>query len=93
MGLLPLSVPSAAPRRSSAVAPALRSRRKFLRFFPGGFHDETYLDWERSYKWETHRRWQEALGREEFRSLLRARQFSEIAARAVRASSSAPATA
>jgi hypothetical protein len=84
MGLLQLSVPSATPRRSSAVAPALRSRRKFLRFFPDGFRDETYLDWERSYKWETHRRWQEALGREEFRSLLRARQFSEIAARAVR---------
>jgi hypothetical protein len=62
----------------------MRARRKFLRFFPGGFRDETYIDWERSYKWQTHERWQEALGREEFRRLLRAGEFSEIAARAVR---------
>ena len=61
-----------------------RARRKFLRFFPGGFRDETYVDWERSYKWETHQRWQEALGRGGFRRLLRERQFEEIAARAVR---------
>ena len=24
---------------------ALKCRRKFLRHFPGGFADETYLDW------------------------------------------------
>ena len=58
--------------------------RKFLRYFPGGFKDETYLDWERDYKWEAHARWEEALGRAEFRRLLRAGEFSEIAARAVR---------
>jgi hypothetical protein len=29
---------------------ALRCRKKFLRFFPEGFRDATYLDWERSYK-------------------------------------------
>jgi len=63
---------------------AERCRRKFLRFFPGGFADETYLAWERGYKWETHGRWQEALGREEFRRLLRRREFAEVAARAVR---------
>jgi hypothetical protein len=84
MRLLPSSVQSATPRRSSAAAPALRCRRKFLRFFPAGFRDETYIDWERSYKWETHLRWQAGLGCEEFRSLLRACRFSEIAARAVR---------
>jgi hypothetical protein len=66
------------------MAPALRSRRKFLRFFPGGFHDETYLDWERSYKWQVHLLWREALGRDTFRGLLRARRFPQIAALAVR---------
>lgn len=66
------------------VSTALRSRRKFLRLFPGGFRDETYLDWERDYKWETHKRWLAALGRDEFRRLLRAREFAEIAARALR---------
>lgn len=68
---------------------ARRCRRKFVRFFPGGFRDETYIDWERSYKWETHEAWECALGREEFRRLLRARSFTEAAARAVRVEQSA----
>jgi hypothetical protein len=63
---------------------ALRCRRKFLRFFPGGFQDEKYISWERGYKWESHERWEEALGQAEFRRLLRAREFAEIASRAVR---------
>jgi hypothetical protein len=63
---------------------ALRCRRKFLRFFPEGFRDETYIEWERGYKWETHERWEEALSRDEFRGLLRRGEFTEIAARAVR---------
>jgi hypothetical protein len=71
-------------RRGQRSAGAERCRRKFLRFFPGGFRDETYLAWERKYKWETHERWEESRAREEFRRLLRAREFSEVAARAVR---------
>jgi hypothetical protein len=63
---------------------AQRARRKFLRYFPGGFRDQTYMEWERSYKWETHRRWEEALGRDEFRALLAKRDYAEVAARAVR---------
>ena len=59
-------------------------RRKFQRFFPKGFRDETYLAWERDYKWETHRRWEEALNRNEFRRLLGKREYAEIAARAIR---------
>jgi hypothetical protein len=71
-------------RADQLTAGAARCRRKFLRYFPGGFRDATYLDWERDYKWETHERWEQALGREEYRRLLRGREFSEIAARAVR---------
>jgi len=59
-------------------------RRKFLRFFPKGFRDETYLAWERDYKLETHQRWEEVLNRNEFRRLLGKREYAEIAARAVR---------
>jgi hypothetical protein len=45
-------IPITAPR---ALTPgAARARRKFLRFFPGGFADETYVDWERGYKWAAH---------------------------------------
>jgi hypothetical protein len=61
-----------------------RCRAKFLRFFPGGFRDETYLDWERGYKWQAHERWQQLLGPAEFRALLKAGDFREIAARAVK---------
>ncbi|MGH6612464.1 MAG: hypothetical protein ACRECQ_19635 [Burkholderiaceae bacterium] len=63
---------------------ANRCRRKFLRFFPAGFRDETYIAWEREYKWETHQRWEEILGRVEFGRLLRARAYQEIATRAIR---------
>lgn len=73
-----------ASSKLSVLPGAMRCRRKFLRFFPGGFKDETYIDWERSYKRETHERWEEALGRDEFRALLRRREFSEIASRAAR---------
>ena len=69
---------------ASGLPGALRCRRKFLRQFPGGFRDPTYLDWERDYKVETHQRWQEALSREVFRKLLRDGQETEAAARAVR---------
>lgn len=69
---------------ASGLPGALRCRRKFLRQFPGGFRDPTYLDWERDYKWETHLRWEEALPRPVFRKLLRDGDFAEAAARAVR---------
>jgi hypothetical protein len=70
--------------QESSVVAAERCRKKFLRYFPGGFRDETYLDWERGYKWETHERWEAALGKDEFRRLLRGGEFAEIANRAVR---------
>ena len=61
-----------------------RCRRKFLEQFPGGFQDETYVDWERDYKWEAHRRWVEALDRPAFSALLDAGRYEAIAAEAVR---------
>ena len=69
---------------ASARSKPARCRRRFLRFFPGGFTDDTYLDWERDYKWETHERWVAALGRAEFKRLLERGEHQEIAARAIR---------
>jgi hypothetical protein len=66
------------------VTPASRCRRRFLRFFPDGFRDETYLDWERGYKAEAHSRWDAELGRSQFQRLLKAGDFQEIATRAIR---------
>ena len=77
------SAPRAAASRRTHEG-AARCRRKFLKYFPGGFRDETYLDWERDYKWEVHEQWEASLGRDEYRRLLRAGEFAEISARAVR---------
>jgi len=72
-----------------AVAPARRSkgpsksRRKFLRFFPKGFTDPKYIDWERGYKWEAHQRWEEILSKPIHYALIRENNFTEIARRAV----------
>ena len=71
-------------KRTAGRSGPARCRRKFLEFFPGGFEDETYLDWEREYKWDTHRRWQTALGKQEFLRLLSVGAYDEIASRAVR---------
>jgi hypothetical protein len=70
-------------RKRTPVAATDRCRRKFLRYFPGGFTDPTYIDWERGYKWSAHLRWQATLGRTQFRSLLEEGQYREIAARAI----------
>jgi hypothetical protein len=78
---------AAKPRTVNHSAPArqaLRARRKFLRHFPGGFRDETYLDWERGYKWDAHRKWQAALNQSAFEDLIKARKFEEIANTAIR---------
>ena len=75
------------PRQTQSRQPsenALRCRRKFLRYFPSGFRDETYVAWERGYKWEVHEQWNEVLGQAEHRSLIRKGEFAEVAARAVR---------
>ena len=77
-------------REGSRSSPAIvrrgaaRCRRKFLRFYPGGFRDEDYIDAERAYKWQSHLRWREELDVEQFSTLLRAEKYEEIAARAVR---------
>ena len=59
-------------------------RDKFLRFFPDGFEDETYLDWERNYKFATHEEWKQQLNRAEFSRLLREKEYAETAYRALR---------
>lgn len=71
------------PARPKATG-AARCRRKFLRFFPGGFADETYDDWERGYKWAAHLRWREELNRDELAKLIGAGEFGAVAERAVR---------
>lgn len=75
-------IPITPPRAPSPGV--LRARRRFLGVFPGGFRDETYIDWERDYKWAAHERWEETLSPERYRHHLDRGEFAEIAATAVR---------
>jgi hypothetical protein len=70
-------------RRGQGAGGPERCRRKFLRFFPGGFRDPTYLSWEREYKWSAHLRWVEQLDGPRMRALLKIGEYEEIARRAV----------
>jgi hypothetical protein len=88
---VPSGAPGAEPlqrvARTARVPPsaaALRCRRKFLRFFPGGFRDETYVDWERQYKVDAHEAFTAALAPAKLRALLRAGEHGAIAATALR---------
>lgn len=65
-------------------APLQRAKRKFLRFFPDGFRDETYLAWERDYKWQAHEEWERQLNRRAFRRALEEQRYRDIASTAVR---------
>jgi len=62
---------------------ARAARRKFLQFFPEGFTDETYLAWERNYKWKAHRDWTQVLNQREMERLLARREYTELARRAI----------
>ena len=72
-----------ATRPASDRKSAIKCRRKFLRFFPKGFYDPKYIDWERGYKWEAHERWAEKLDRDLHRALIKAGDFAEVARLAV----------
>jgi hypothetical protein len=79
-----MTVSPIARKGASRIPGPAECRRKFLRFFPAGFADATYHAWERDYKWRAHEQWQQELPKAEFARLLRAGEFREIAARAVR---------
>ena len=63
---------------------AEKCRRRFLRYFPGGFTDETYLEWERNYKADAAHAWKVALSRVKFGLMLKSDRFTDIAAIALR---------
>ena len=62
----------------------VQCKRKFLRFFPQGFRDETYMDWERGYKWRAHQEWQAVLNRKAYQAKLSQGKFLEIGSEAIR---------
>jgi hypothetical protein len=61
-----------------------KCKRKFLHYFPGGFHSPKFNDWERGYKWNAHLQWQDELNQQIFDELLRKKKYREIASRVVR---------
>jgi hypothetical protein len=81
----PTARPGRTARRTGPElsAGARRCRAKFLRHFPEGFYDSLYVDLEREYKWQAHKRWQAVLDQASFRRLLKAGSHAQIAAHAV----------
>jgi hypothetical protein len=76
------------PKRKALDAKALaKHKKRFLRFFPKAFRDQRYIDWERTYKWEAHKLWVELLNQEDYKTLLRGRDYPEIATRALQVES------
>lgn len=60
-----------------------KHKKRFLRFFPQGYEDKRYIDWERTYKWEAHKLWKQLLSQKQFHSLLQQRDYKQIAAHAM----------
>ena len=83
-GVPQITMRTGAARKRAISNDAEKARRKFLRFFPDGFTDETYIAWERGYKWRAHERWNDFLPPRTFRELLSGSEYQEIAARALR---------
>ena len=66
------------------IAPARkRCIKKFLRYFRNGFTDEKYIAWERQYKVDAHRKFQEKLNRSSFKKLLASRSYESISNAAI----------
>ena len=76
--------PSPVSPQQPRLVEARRCHRKFLHFFPKGFHDSKYQAWERNYKEQAHLQWNEVLNQAALQTLLDKRHFIEIAAQAVR---------
>jgi hypothetical protein len=72
-----------APRRG-LDRKALACRRTFLRHFPAGYADDTYLAWERDYKVNAHETWERELSKDTLDELIDAKEFDTVAQRAVR---------
>ncbi len=70
--------------RSSPASTMEKGKRKLLKLFPGGFRDDTYLAWERDYKWQAHKEWDRMLNPLEMQRLMAARAWQELAQRAVK---------
>ena len=68
---------------SRLTEPSLLCRRHFLRHFPGGFRDETYVEWERDYKVRAAERFREAFGDGQLRAFVRRGAHREVAERFV----------
>ena len=72
----------------SKADPVVKARsnckKKFLFYFRKGFKTQKYYDWERGYKWEAHVLWLEMLNKKEYKRLLDAGEYTEIANRAAR---------
>ena len=72
------------PVLSNPIQNRCTASASFYGFSLQGFRDETYLDWERGYKWRAHQEWQSVLNRKAYQSKLSQGKFLEIGSEAVK---------
>jgi hypothetical protein len=61
-----------------------KAKANFLRLFPKNFRDPAYIERERKYKEDAHKRWQQELGEEAYHRLLNEKNYEEIRSRLIR---------
>jgi len=71
-------------RRDPVEKARKRCKRKFIYYFPKGYHGEKFISWEREYKLEAHIRFQEAFNRAAYKTLLNRQEYEKIATQIVR---------
>lgn len=54
-------------------------KRKFLHYFPKGYHDQKYIAWERGYKIEAHFKFQQTFNKTAYNKLLLHKEYAQIA--------------
>lgn len=70
-------------KRDHIAVARKRCMKKFLRYFSNGFIDEKYIAWERQYKIDAHRQFQERLNRASYKKLLASKAYETIAQAAI----------
>lgn len=58
--------------------------KKFLYYFRKGYSDQKFIDWERQYKLDAHFLFQQELNKSDYESLLKEKNYEQIALTAVR---------
>ena len=67
------------PKAELNIKALAKHKKRFLRFFPKAFRDQRYIEWERTYKWNAHKLFNEHLNKPDFAELIKRGQYEDVA--------------